>query len=1075
MRLRAVSVPSTMFPCASRYFLARTRKVVTLWQHLPSSVQASSRWKHRASRQYKAVIFDMGGVLTASPYKLSLEWEQRNGLPAGSIWRAILSEGQGLAWDQCMRGKLTFEEFIKVCSKDLGSNKTSESVRSFLLAMVNHVSDWTSSAMREAVQCIRAEGLQTAVLTNNFWFRGQSFLPLERNFFDVIVESCREGISKPSSGIYELCLERLKVCPEESIFLDDVGQNLKAAAQIGISTVQFSDTATAIKELESLLGFPLRGYVQRTRTVRKNMEIPTDSLKKYLQTTLGLSSEEPLLLRQFSHGQSNPTYHVQSGVHQLVLRKKPPGILLKSAHAVEREYRVMKALRDEGVPVPRTLAICEDPSVLGTSFYLMEYCPGRIFKDPTLPGLTVSERGDIYSAMIRVLGQIHKLDILAAGLEDFGKHGNYIERQVQIWTKQYRATETQVIPAIERLMSWLPQHLPKQDRTTVVHGDFRLDNLIFHPDKPEVLAVLDWELSTLGDPISDVAFSCMAHHFPEDFPLCRGMRKCDLKELGIPSDLEYLALYCDNMGINPIENWNFYMAFSFFRVAVIIQGIHKRSLQGQASSAKADSVGGLAEITAELAWVFAVREGFRIFNSIPAGNAGPAVRKYSTWSQQRMSPAHFLSPSLPDVNHRSLSESVSKGHLIISPVGLPAQVQELYHKLTEFMDKHIYPQEQQLMEYKKADTQWIPNEKMEELKNEAKASGLWNLFLPPAADSEAKYTAGLTNLMYAFFCEVMGRSPPAPEIFNCSPPDTGNMEILAMYGTEAQKQQWLLPLLDGKIRSCFAMTEPQVASSDATNIEASIVEEGDFYILNGHKWWTSGALDPRCKLCVFMGKTDPQAGKYRQQSMILVSMDTLGIKVIRPLSVYGFEDLPGGHAEIVFENVRVPKENILLGRGRGFEIAQSRLGPGRIHHCMRLIGYADRALELMKERVKTRVAFGKTLAEQGTIKMDIANSRVEIEQARLLVLRTAHLIDSVGNKEAASEISMIKMLVPSMALKVIDRAIQAFGAAGLSSDYPLAWFYGWARALRLADGPDEVHRTLVAKYELKQSGTTQKH
>ncbi|XP_062890706.1 acyl-CoA dehydrogenase family member 11 isoform X2 [Mobula hypostoma] len=1062
-------------PCASRYFLAKTRKVVTLCQHLPSSVQASSRWKHHASRQYKAVIFDLGGVLMASPYKLASEWEQRNGLPAGSIWQALLTGEQGLAWDQCRRGELTFEEFIKVCSRELGSNITSESVESYLLANVNHVGEWTSSAMREVVQCIRAEGLQTAVLTNNFWFQGQTFLPLERNLFDVIVESCREGITKPSPGIYKLCLQRLKVCPEESIFLDDVGENLKAAAQIGISTVKFSDTATAIKELESLLGFPLHGYVPRTCSVRKNMEIPTDNLKKYLQTTLGLSSEEPLLLRQFSHGQSNPTYHVQYGVHQLVLRKKPPGTLLKSAHSVEREYRVMKALGGTGVPVPRTLAICEDPSVLGTAFYLMEYCPGRIFKDPTLPGLTVSQRRDIYSAMIHVLGQIHKLDIQAAGLEDFGKHGNYIERQVHVWTKQYRATETHVIPAMERLMTWLPQHLPKQDKTTVVHGDYRLNNLIFHPDKPEVLAVLDWELSTLGDPISDVAYSCMAHYFPKDFPLCRGMGKCDLKELGIPSDSEYLTFYCDNMGINPIENWNFYMAFSSFRAAAIIQGIHKRSLQGQASSNKTDSAGVLAEKVAELAWMFAVREGFRIFNSIPAGNAGPAVRKYSTWNRQRTSPAHFLSPSLLNVNHCRLSESVSKGHLIISPEGLPAQVQELYHKLTEFMDKHIYPQEQQLMEHKKADNQWIPNEKLEELKNEAKASGLWNLFLPPAADPEAKYTAGLTNLMYAFFCEVMGRSLPASEIFNCSAPDTGNMEILVKYGTEAQKRQWLLPLLDGKIRSCFAMTEPQVACSDATNIEASIVEEADFYILNGHKWWTSGVLDPRCKLCVFMGKTDPQAGKYKQQSMILVSMDTPGIKVIRPLSVYGFEDLPGGHGEIVFENVRVPKENILLQCGRGFEIAQSRLGPGRIHHCMRLIGHADRALELMKERVKTRVAFGKTLAEQDTIKMDIANSRVEIEQARLLVLRTAHLIDTVGNKEAAPEISMIKMVVPSMALKVIDRAIQAFGAAGLSSDYPLAQFHSWARALRLADGPDEVHRTVVAKYELKQRGTTQKH
>lgn len=394
------------------------------------------------------------------------------------------------------------------------------------------------------------------------------------------------------------------------------------------------------------------------------------------------------------------------------------------------------------------------------------------------------------------------------------------------------------------------------------------------------------------------------------------------------------------------------------------------------------------------------------------------------------------------------------------------KVQEMRERLLAFFDEHIYPNEHRYAEEveanRRAGNPWIATQVIEELKPKARAAGLWNLFLPRSA----RAPEGLSNLEYAPLCEIMGRVFWAAEVFNCSAPDTGNMETIERYGTEAQKDQWLEPLLKGEIRSAFLMTEPAVASSDATNIECEIVREGDEYVINGRKWWSSGAGDPRCQIYIVMGKTNPEAGRHEQQSMVLVPANTPGIRVIRPLTVFGYDDAPHGHMEIELKNVRVPAANILLGEGRGFEIAQGRLGPGRIHHCMRSIGAAERALELMCQRAVSRTAFGKTIAQQTVTQERIAEARCSIEQARLLTLKAAYMMDTVGNKVAKAEIAMIKIVAPNMALKVIDWAMQVHGGAGVSDDTPLAYMWALQRTLRFADGPDEVHRNSLAKLEL---------
>uniref|UniRef100_A0A6B2KYB4 Acyl-CoA dehydrogenase family member 11 n=1 Tax=Arcella intermedia TaxID=1963864 RepID=A0A6B2KYB4_9EUKA len=714
---------------------------------------------------------------------------------------------------------------------------------------------------------------------------------------------------------------------------------------------------------------------------------------------------------QFEGGQSNPTYYFMDDKNnQFVLRKKPSGQLLPSAHAVEREYRVIKALAKTDVPVPPVYHLCTDHAVIGTPFYVMKYLQGRILTDIALPQCSPSERTAIYQELISVLARIHNVGLAGVGLADFGPAGNYYERQIGRWTKQYEGSKTKEIPEMDKLIKWLPNNIPTQKETTLVHGDFRLGNVMFHPTEPKIIAVLDWELSTLGHPYSDLSYLCLPYHTPA-IATIPGFGNINLEKLGIPVESKIIELYCKLRSLPKISNWNYFIAFSLFRGAGIFQGIAKRAELGNASSANAKAIGAATALYAARGWEKAIQ-------------SDPFIQT------QELFP--------------------------FSPKFAP-----LRKKLLEFMDEHVYPNEETYAKQHNAlPTRWAIPPIMEELKIKAKEAGLWNLWLPGVS--------GLTNLDYAPLCEIMGRSFIAPEIFNCSAPDTGNMEVLHRYGSPEQKEKYLKPLLEGKIRSAFCMTEPEVASSDASNIQTSIVRTDKGYLINGRKWWSSGAGDPRCSIFVLMGKTNPKAPAHLRQSMILVERDTPGVKILRTLSVFGYDDAPHGHSEIVFENVLVPLENMILGEGRGFEIAQGRLGPGRIHHCMRTIGTAERCLELMVRRIHQRRTFGKLIAEHGTIMQDVARSRMEIDQARLLVYRAAHAMDTMGNIVARDQIAMIKAVVPQMALKVIDRAIQAHGGAGVSSDFTLAYAYAGIRTLRLADGPDEVHERTVAQLEYQK-------
>ncbi|KAI3883926.1 hypothetical protein MKX03_017389 [Papaver bracteatum] len=792
------------------------------------------------------------------------------------------------------------------------------------------------------------------------------------------------------------------------------------------------------------------------------------------------SSPVKIGLKQFGYGQSNPTYlmevsSTEGGIEvvkkKYVVRKKPPGKLLQSAHAVEREFQVLEALGvHTQVPVPKVFCLCTDSSVIGTPFYIMEYLEGRIYLNPKLPGVTPEKRNAIYHATAKALASLHSVNVDSIGLGKFGRRNDYCKRQVERWGKQYMISTSEGKPPRDpkmlELASWLQQHIPLEDSSGgLVHGDFRIDNLVFHPVEDKVIGILDWELSTLGNQMCDVAYSTMPYvmDVADDNTESPGGFETTGIPNGIPSLAEFLAEYCSLTGKPwPAADWKFYVALSLFRGASIYAGVYNRWILGNASGGKRAQVAGkLGTIVIDCAYTYMRRKSV-LPDHPPSGHLFAATN-----------PKPF----------ETESEGLSKDSGKFVP---SRKILELRNKLLKFMQNRIYPMESKFSELAQSNMRWTVHPEEENLKELAKREGLWNLWIPSDSAARAKkllnddaahtsgngnnlFGAGLSNLEYGYLCEIMGRSIWAPQVFNCGAPDTGNMEVLLRYGTKEQQQEWLIPLLEGKIRSAFAMTEPQVASSDATNIECSISRQGDSYIIDGTKWWTSGAMDPRCRLLIVMGKTDFNAAKHKQQSMILVDMKTPGVHVKRPLMVFGFDDAPHGHAELVFENVRVPANNILLGEGRGFEIAQGRLGPGRLHHCMRLIGAAERGMQIMVQRALQRRVFGKLIAEQGSFLSDMAKYRVELEKTRLLVLEAADQLDRLGNKKARGILAMAKVAAPNMALEVLDRAIQVHGGAGVSSDTVLAHLWVTARTLRIADGPDEVHLGTIAKLELQRA------
>ena len=916
----------------------------------------------------------------------------------------------------------------------------------------------------------------------------------------------------------------------------------------------------------------------------------------------------PMRLERIAGGQSNPTFFVSFDNRELVLRKQPPGVLLPGAHAVDREARVMQALAATALPVPTIALVHAESDVVGTPFYLMECVAGRVFSRCDLPGMAPAERRAIYLAMAETMAMLHQVDWAGAGLSDFGRQGGYFTRQITRWSAQWEKSRVRDNADVETLRQWLPAHLPADEsETTIAHGDFRLGNLMFHPTELRVVAVLDWELSTLGHPLADVAFNCIAWRtLPAEYG---GILGLDLQALGIPDEDEYLRHYYRASGRRDGIT-AFHFAFALFRMAVMFEGIavHDADLASVLPAAQ-DLPATRSRIVTGGACA-----GSEAFQALLAHGAGPepaAVAEEDTaailyasgttgkpkgamlthlgivHSSMHCQIAMGLGPADRSIAAVPLSHVTglvalittmvrAAGKLTIMPAFkaadfLPLAARErMTHTL---MVPAMYNLCLLWPDFAAHDlTRWrigafggapMPLATIESLARTVPLLTLMNCYgatettspttlMPPGCNAAHGDRVGTTlggaevcvmdddgrevprgqtgeiwirgpmvvpsywnnpdataenltgglwhsgdigavdddgyirvvdrmkdminrggfKIYNAPLAEIMGRLPWSSEVFNCNAPDTGNMELLHLFATPAQRERWLLPLLRGEIRSAFAMTEPDVASSDATNLQATIARSPDGgYVLDGRKWFTTGAIHAHCRFIIFMGRIADSPGDadehepHQRHSMVLVPIDTPGVRVVRNLPVMNHLSIDG-HCEVLFRDVRVPADALLGEDGAGFALAQARLGPGRIHHCMRTIGQCELALDLMGERALERKAFGKRLADQANVRDWIAGSRIEIDQARLLVLRAADRIDRGGNKAARVDVSAIKVLAGRLQTRVLDRAIQVFGAMGLTNDTPLAGLWGWGRAPRFIDGPDEVHLNLVAKAEL---------